>query len=523
MNGIAIVLDGCDFSQNNLGKVTFVTSEPLVSIDINSQASYIGETVQLSVSYTPSSTNQKGITWSVTSGQQYASIDASTGLMTILPGASSNQVTIKATSTANASITSSKSITVTHNVVNTDLQSLTINGLSSVTGLTSTYSVSYTPSNTPQTGVAWSIMTGSQYATIDSSTGVLTINSIASSSLVTIKATSSVNASISATKDVTVTYQQSAIDLQSIAVSGSQTLVGVSSQYSAVYTPSDTSYKGVTWSIASGSQYGTIDSNTGILTLNNTASASQIIIKATSTHNTSIFGQLTVTASYLVATSINMRNRVAYCPLPACGADATIFLEAEAPIAIENSSVALQLVSGSTTGYLEAMDSFCIAQKYSGNDIVQAAISKNGSETTSGSKLQATMYSQGSKITTLLLNSTKALLNGSDKVMSDYAIPYVPHNGYMCINTTAPSKTVPVNLLQYTTNESLQQAVTSGIISPAHTTVDFKIKNLIIFKNTRYNTAEEVIANRASADIDIKLIDGVLSNAGSSGTLIYTT
>ena len=66
-------------------------------------------------------------------------------------------------------------------------------------------SVTYNPANTTQTGVTWSIDSGSSYASITSS-GVLNILSGADSDEVVVKATSTVNSSIYDTKTITVTY-----------------------------------------------------------------------------------------------------------------------------------------------------------------------------------------------------------------------------------------------------------------------------------------------------------------------------
>lgn len=69
-----------------------------------------------------------------------------------------------------------------------------------------TYTVAYAPANTTQRGIVWSIVSGGTYATIDSSTGVLTPVEGATDASVTIRATSSENSSIYAEKTVTVSY-----------------------------------------------------------------------------------------------------------------------------------------------------------------------------------------------------------------------------------------------------------------------------------------------------------------------------
>ena len=111
------------------------------------------------------------------------------------------------------------------------------------------FSIVYTPSNTTQRGVSWSVVSGSAYASIDES-GLLTVKSGANGSAVTIRATSKENTAIYAEKTVTVTYVSLAIAVTgvslnksslSLAVGGSETLV-------ATVTPSRATNKSVTWS-----------------------------------------------------------------------------------------------------------------------------------------------------------------------------------------------------------------------------------------------------------------------------------
>lgn len=164
---------------------------------------------------------------------------------------------------------------------NTDLINISINGASSITD-SGSYSVAYTPSNTAQKGVTWSIVSGSTFAEISSS-GVLTAKEGASNSSVTIKATSTANPLISATKVVSVT--KSVVEtLESLTISvadnGDETM-----QASVAYTPNKAEYYGVTWSIVSGGEFASINSTSGLITI--TASGS-VTIKATSTYNSAI-------------------------------------------------------------------------------------------------------------------------------------------------------------------------------------------------------------------------------------------
>lgn len=113
--GIAIIIPDVDFSNDNLGQISF--SDDLVSISIGNvtQGEEItGATHQFNVLYNPATTTpgQKGVAWSITSGSQYASID-NNGLMTIDPSANQSAVTVKATSTYDQTIYAEVNILVT--------------------------------------------------------------------------------------------------------------------------------------------------------------------------------------------------------------------------------------------------------------------------------------------------------------------------------------------------------------------------------------------------------------------------
>ena len=119
------------------------------------------------VTYHPANTSQKGCVWSVESGSEYASIDASTGVLTIKSGASANNVVIRVTSTYDSAVTVTKTVTVTYKETVDELTGISIIGESEVGLDGSPFSISYTPENTSRKGVVWSVVSGSQYASID--------------------------------------------------------------------------------------------------------------------------------------------------------------------------------------------------------------------------------------------------------------------------------------------------------------------------------------------------------------------
>lgn len=122
--GIAIIAKGADFSSNNIGDVTPSSNIPLLSLAIVGPGTVIGTEADYSVTYDPANTSQRGVLWSITAGGTYATINENTGKLTVLPGASSASVTIKATSRYNDNIVATKTVAVTHLEVVMDFNEL---------------------------------------------------------------------------------------------------------------------------------------------------------------------------------------------------------------------------------------------------------------------------------------------------------------------------------------------------------------------------------------------------------------
>lgn len=112
--GIAILISKVSFADANLGKVTLSEEIPLQSISIIANESYIGIDAQLTCSFSPLATTQRDVVWSIVSGNQYATIDTTTGKLSILEGASDSSVTVKATSSSNSNISAIKELRVTY-------------------------------------------------------------------------------------------------------------------------------------------------------------------------------------------------------------------------------------------------------------------------------------------------------------------------------------------------------------------------------------------------------------------------
>ena len=164
------------------------------------------------------------------------------------------------------------------------IKKLSISGDSVLQGEHFIFDIVFSPVFTNQTDVRWSILEGSEYASINSDTGELTINETANKSSVTIRVESLSNPNIYDTKMLTVTYEDLEDVFNGMEISGTINAVG-SSIYSIKYAPENTSYKGVTWSISDGSECASINQK-GELTVSREG---YVKIKATSNVYPDIF------------------------------------------------------------------------------------------------------------------------------------------------------------------------------------------------------------------------------------------
>lgn len=107
--GIALIIPDISFAESNIGRVIPVTPEPLESLEISGPdtISYPNTTGQYIVTYTPPNTAERGVVWSIVTGDEIATID-NNGLLTISGGGT---IKIRATSQYNQSIYAEKTIT----------------------------------------------------------------------------------------------------------------------------------------------------------------------------------------------------------------------------------------------------------------------------------------------------------------------------------------------------------------------------------------------------------------------------
>lgn len=114
--GLAIIVPGVSFADANLGVVTINDPDALYGIRIVGPSEVVGEAsaAAYSAEYSPVDTTHTGVVWSIVSGGAYASIDAATGILSVLEGASDSLVVIRAMSSYDSSVYAEKAVTVSY-------------------------------------------------------------------------------------------------------------------------------------------------------------------------------------------------------------------------------------------------------------------------------------------------------------------------------------------------------------------------------------------------------------------------
>ena len=215
MNGLAIVIPYVDFSYNSLGKVTPVTGEeiPLVSLTISGADSVSnGNTSTYSVSYTPSNTTERGVSWSVSQGNEYATINQG-GKLSVLPSATEErQVTIRATSTKREDVYAEKVVSVRYQMESADIPvtGISITGASTIAQGVSALQlgIAYTPDDTTQRGIEWQSSDGTIASVNGDGLVSVTLEHRYLERQVTIKAISTANGEVTAQKTITIEEEQ---------------------------------------------------------------------------------------------------------------------------------------------------------------------------------------------------------------------------------------------------------------------------------------------------------------------------
>lgn len=124
--GSAVIIPGIRFDVG-LGQVTLVGDTAPASLQIVADDSYVGWKKQLYVRFFPVNTALRGVTWSITSGNAYATIDQN-GVITIDEDADENDIVVRVESNEKHSVYAEKTITVSYTPEITILDKISVFG-----------------------------------------------------------------------------------------------------------------------------------------------------------------------------------------------------------------------------------------------------------------------------------------------------------------------------------------------------------------------------------------------------------
>jgi uncharacterized protein YjdB len=247
----------------------------------------VGATLQMGAEVVPIEATD-AIRYSV-SDETIATIDPYTGILT---GVSVGEVTVIASVPGTLGVKGEKVVSINNQVVKAE--SITITGYDIIDGLglTRPYTAMFTPGNTTDKTVKYSISDES-IATIDENTGMLTTVSVGE---VIVKATVQDGSGVTGEKAVRIIHT---VYASSIVIEGPSTIDGIGQQVqlSVVFDPAETTNQTVKYRIDR-PNIATIDENTGLLT---TVSAGGVRIFAYAQDGSGVVGRKYVTVSNLTS------------------------------------------------------------------------------------------------------------------------------------------------------------------------------------------------------------------------------
>ncbi|MBN1117896.1 MAG: Ig-like domain-containing protein [Bacteroidales bacterium] len=238
--------DGTDLSDVMYITLSSQIVEPTALVIADATVDQQGVAVQMTIESSTPEDADKSVTWSIESDDADTATITTDGLLTPIRN---GVVTVKATSSlAGVSVSATKDITLTNQVI--DLESISITGDNITTNAgTSQMTAVLTPSNAADVSIVWSLSSGSDSlkATISAS-GLITAYRNGSITVVAVDE----NSDIQGTKDLTISGQ---VLVDSIGLIGADNVTtitesGGSLQINAEILPVDARIQDIVWSVS---------------------------------------------------------------------------------------------------------------------------------------------------------------------------------------------------------------------------------------------------------------------------------
>lgn len=268
---------------------------PVTAISINADGATgidtEGGTLQLQAVVSPEDATDQSVTWTITSGESFATL-SETGLLT---ATANGEVTVRATANDGSEVFGEETFSISNQpilVTGITIEDGGATGIDTDKGALQ-LSVVVSPENATDASVTWSLVAGSEIASI-SQEGLLTAQFDGE---VTVQAAANDASGVTAQKTYTISNQSGTILVTDITIEdGGETGIsteGGTLQLSASVLPEDATNKNVTWSITDGEAFATI-SETGLLTATANGTVS---VRALAKDGSGVFAESSYTIS----------------------------------------------------------------------------------------------------------------------------------------------------------------------------------------------------------------------------------
>jgi hypothetical protein len=268
-----------------------------------------GLTLQFYAVVTGTGNPSQTVSWSIT-GDHAAETAINNGVLSVAAGETVSSLTVRATATADTSKYGEATVTVTEPEPEPgpgsdySVSLVTVSGAGSVSkGATLQFAAVVTGTGNPPQTVSWSI-TGSHAAgTSINNSGLLSVAAGETVSSLTVRATATADTTKYGEAAVTVTEPEPgpganySVSQVSVSREGTSVNKGASLQFSAAVTGTGNPPQTVSWSITGSHAAGTSINNSGLLTVAAGETASSLTVRATSTADTTKYGEAAVTVT----------------------------------------------------------------------------------------------------------------------------------------------------------------------------------------------------------------------------------
>ena len=325
--------------------------------------------LQLSAAVLPADATDNTVTWSIVNGTGQATINSS-GLVTAIDNGT---VTARATAHDGSGVLGTLVITISKQII--PVTGITVTGSGGATSITvdnGTLQLSEVvlPANATDKTVTWSIVVGTNLATING-TGLLTA---VDNGTVTVRATANDGSGIYGSLVITLTNQLVAVTGITVSATGGISYINIdkgSLQLLAAVLPADATDKTIAWSIVNGTGLATVSSSGLVTAIDN----GTVTVRALANDGSGVYGTYVITISnqFLLVTGISVSGAGGLSDISTNNGSLQL-IAAVLPANATNKTVAWSLINGTgaatinPTGLVTAVDNGLVTAVATAND-----------------------------------------------------------------------------------------------------------------------------------------------------------